>query len=410
MTNKYEQVELNFNNENISDDKLKKKNENFIFSYSKMALYKECPLKYKFKYIDKMPEKPKTYFSFGQSIHSALEFFHSRVPPPSYDELINFFMVKWKEKTYIEKGYSDEERELSDLEKAKLILKKYWDKHKYETKIPFLCEYNTFVDVDGIRVVIIADKIEYLGQGKIKVIDYKTGKEGKRTSDQLYMYQKILELDRTLIEKVAEKLKDRVKNIEVDNMVYYYVENLKEVSFKRASSIEIGKFWEEALKIVDDINSEKFDPTPGEMQCNYCDFKFNCPVFSNNLKTRNNGLKEKVYKYIEISQKIEELKNKLSLIENELSSYFKNGIFSYEDENYKLELKKIPKIEFSDKEKILNLLKEEGLYEKTLRPTIASVLQILDDENIDEKVKRRIKEFSINKYNIVSNILDKNEK
>ena len=35
------------------------------FSYSKLSLYEECPLKYKFKYIDKIKEEPKTFFAFG---------------------------------------------------------------------------------------------------------------------------------------------------------------------------------------------------------------------------------------------------------------------------------------------------------------------------------------------------------
>ena len=42
-------------------------------SHSSITLYNECPQKYKFRYIDAVPEKPRHFFSFGRSVHSALE-------------------------------------------------------------------------------------------------------------------------------------------------------------------------------------------------------------------------------------------------------------------------------------------------------------------------------------------------
>ena len=157
----------------------------FLFSYSKMSMYRECPLKYKFKYVDKLPEKPKSYFALGHSVHKALEFFHSRLPVPPIEELKSSFEQDWKLKTFLEKGYADEEKERQDLEKGKKILERYHARHGEETKLPFLCEYTAYVDVDGVRVITIADKIEYLGGGRIKIVDDKTGKPGKRNSDQL---------------------------------------------------------------------------------------------------------------------------------------------------------------------------------------------------------------------------------
>ncbi|MCI4347071.1 MAG: PD-(D/E)XK nuclease family protein, partial [Thermoplasmata archaeon] len=42
-------------------------------SYSSMRTYLECPLRWKFLYVDKLPEAPRSYFSFGRTIHSVLE-------------------------------------------------------------------------------------------------------------------------------------------------------------------------------------------------------------------------------------------------------------------------------------------------------------------------------------------------
>ncbi len=66
-------------------------------SHSSISLFNECPQKYKFKYIDKIPEKPKYFFSFGQSVHLALEYFYGPVltpaapKAPSLEDLLKHF-------------------------------------------------------------------------------------------------------------------------------------------------------------------------------------------------------------------------------------------------------------------------------------------------------------------------------
>ncbi|EQD27879.1 hypothetical protein B1B_18994, partial [mine drainage metagenome] len=42
-------------------------------SYSSIRAYEECPLRWKFLYVDRLPEAPRGYFSFGRTVHSVLE-------------------------------------------------------------------------------------------------------------------------------------------------------------------------------------------------------------------------------------------------------------------------------------------------------------------------------------------------
>jgi putative RecB family exonuclease len=42
-------------------------------SYSSYRTYLECPLRWKFLYVDRIPETPRGYFTFGRVIHSVLE-------------------------------------------------------------------------------------------------------------------------------------------------------------------------------------------------------------------------------------------------------------------------------------------------------------------------------------------------
>ena len=54
------------------------------------------------------------------------------------------------------------------------------------------------LEIDGLSLISILDRMDYLGGGKIKILDYKTGKTVQREPDQLYMYQKVAETSPTI--------------------------------------------------------------------------------------------------------------------------------------------------------------------------------------------------------------------
>src|SRR6185295_39282 len=62
-------------------------------SHSSMSTYLTCPQKWKFRYIDKIPEKPRSVFSFGKSVHTGLEFLFTRIGEtlPTLEEMLAHF-------------------------------------------------------------------------------------------------------------------------------------------------------------------------------------------------------------------------------------------------------------------------------------------------------------------------------
>ncbi|OVE78232.1 hypothetical protein BVX98_00750, partial [bacterium F11] len=77
-------------------------------SHSSISLYQQCPQKWKFRYVDKVPEKPRAYFSFGKSVHSGLEFLFSTEKEgyPAMDEVIDHYKKVW-----IHEGYETPSQE-----------------------------------------------------------------------------------------------------------------------------------------------------------------------------------------------------------------------------------------------------------------------------------------------------------
>ncbi|MFH1619703.1 MAG: PD-(D/E)XK nuclease family protein, partial [bacterium] len=253
------------------------------FSYSRMTMYEECPLRFKFRYVDRIPEKPKYYFAFGHSVHNALEFLYNvKSPPfPSMDEMLASFERDWNSASWDKKGYLSAEKAEADFIEGRRMLTAYYRKHHASMQVPLAVEYKTSLKIDGLSVMSVVDRIDYAGDGSIVISDYKTGKNVKRDPDQLHMYQKICETDPGIKELVKARFgAAESEDIRVGKLVFCHVPTLKESFFERSPAVELGKFWERVLGVAGSITAGRFDPTPGERQCKFCDYKKFCPIFA----------------------------------------------------------------------------------------------------------------------------------
>ncbi|MFA6434804.1 MAG: PD-(D/E)XK nuclease family protein [Elusimicrobiales bacterium] len=368
------------------------------FSYSKMSLYEECPLKYKFKYVDKIKEEPKYYFAFGSSIHSALEFLYAvKAPPfPGLDELLEAFKKDWGLKSYLEKGYKDPLREEEDYRKGLEMLKNYYRRHDGKFKLPFLLEYSTDVEVDGLLVRIIADKIEYLGNGEIVLVDYKTGKDVKRQPSQLYMYQKICELDPRLRERVRSVYGDQAP-VRIGGMLYYHVPTLKEYHFDRAGDAEIGVFWERVLEAAGKIRALKYEPTPGERQCLWCDYKKLCPHYYGGRglgapppPAAADPVEELVDRYGHLQEKMAALSAQIDEVKARIIS-LAEGASGAAGKTYALEIRRAEKWEFGNREAVIGVLNEFDLYQKALGLTLKNIVMLMNDPAVPEPAREKLR-------------------
>ena len=138
-------------------------------SHSSITLYNECPQKYRFKYVDKIPEKPKHFFSYGQSVHLALEYFYGPVltpeapKAPSLEDLLKHYREIW-----VATGYRDENHEAELFEEGRQLLTRFYDKHAKSFHVPFSVEYNFNFEYEGVPLT-----------GKVDRIDLEKREEGK---------------------------------------------------------------------------------------------------------------------------------------------------------------------------------------------------------------------------------------
>lgn len=395
--------------------------KNLSFSYSKMGMYRECPQKYKFRYVHAIPELPKYYFAFGSALHGVMEFIYDPQRPsfPALAEALAYFQNQWNQTTWEQKGYPSEDKELAGYAEGRREIEAYYQKHAATFARPLSVEMRSTLEVDGLSLISILDRLDYLGDGQVKIVDYKTGKTVQREPDQLYMYQKVVETS-PAVKALVQQKDPAVKAVRVGQLAFYHLPSLTELTFERAPDREIVEFWQQkVLATADQIRAGQFPPTPSEQACRWCDYRNICPVFTGKDYTGPSGaaalpllkgqpapapqksttvlpvagaaqtLSDKIDRYGALCQEVQTLREEI------INSLHAQHFTQHFGSRYKAQLTTTQKTVFEDREKVLALLKKYHLLAKTLVPTQSTLAALLTDPGVAQEVKDELRALCV---------------
>lgn len=164
---------------------------NMWISYSKYSTFKQCPLKYKFQYIDKIETKPAPALFFGSTIHTCLEFLHRPGDDTGHRtlaDLLEYLNQHWTPPQ--EFTEADLEAACCTQERAQMLLTEYYMKHvghdaeagrTAEPARAHAVEKKFLIQFDGDIVNGIIDRVDLLENGEsFEIIDYKTNKKAPK--------------------------------------------------------------------------------------------------------------------------------------------------------------------------------------------------------------------------------------
>lgn len=362
-----------------------------------MSMFGECPQKYKFKYVDKIPEKPRHFFSFGTSVHTALEFFYGgkTLPAPTLEQVLAHYHEKW-----LSFGYKDAVQEAEYKEQGRLIIERFYRKHLPDFALPFFVEYGFTFQVEGVPVTGKVDRVDKLPDGRLSIVDYKTGKalaSGRVEKDsQLTMYQLACETQ---------------LGAEVSKLSFYHLPTLKEHVVERREQGLIDELKTKIVRTAEAIVKDKFDPTPAENVCRWCDYKPICPVFKHQFSpaqqqnlldaarqtaSADEELGALIDRYGELLGKLDELGREASEAKGAvLSALAKKGFVRAFGKKFEVVVSKTHKWEFSDKKKVIELIKKAGLYDRILAPSAPKVEALVEDPQLELDLRARLTELGV---------------
>jgi len=250
-----------------------------IYSYSKLKTFEQCKLKYKLKYIDKIP--PKTEKSIeahlGSSVHDSLEWLYREVKKgriPKLDELIMNYSQNWL------KNYNSNML----IVKKDMTAKDYFNKgvqyliDYYNTHTPFKdktldLEKEIFIDLSeehklrGFidRLVYNPDTDEY------EIHDYKTSNSAPSKQD--------IEND-TQLPLYSLAIKEMVGYDKDIKLIWHYLSHNKKVHSKKTNE-QLKQLKKETLELIKFIEATTEFPSNKTQLCDWCEYKPICPTWQN---------------------------------------------------------------------------------------------------------------------------------
>jgi RecB family exonuclease len=231
-------------------------------SYAKLNTYRQCPLRYRLIYHDRLPRRPRRLFRAARRIHHALMVWltYAQDGAPSLAEALRAYDHAWNA------AQQPEVRDLREYAEGEAILREYHAANSERPCAPLLLEQKFDVRLGNHRLTGAIDRVDAADSG-YEVIDYKLDRELRSQS----------EVDRDLQLGLYSLALRETEGIRPEALSLYFLRhNLKVTTTRSGEAIRDLGQWVEITG--DRISAERtWTPCAGDW-CTHCDFRSYCPA------------------------------------------------------------------------------------------------------------------------------------
>lgn len=290
-----------------------------IYSHSKLSTFEQCPLKFKFKYLDKIiPEIEKSIEAFlGSIVHESLEWLYNQKKEgitPNIDEFIVHFSHNWNE-NFNPNDYIIKKNELTPRDYyemgIKFLLDYYieyqpFDENTLETEKKIEIELE---ELQNHKLIGFIDRLVHNKEKDVyEIHDYKTG-------NKLPSQEKIDEDRQLALYSIA--IKNSFGKEKKVCLIWHYLAFNKEIKIE-VSDEKLSNLKKETIDLINKIESTKdFFPNKSPL-CDWCEYKNICPAWKNVSE-------DEFRKIITLKQTYDEKINEIKKQYPTLSKYIKDN-------------------------------------------------------------------------------------
>lgn len=400
------------------------------YSHSRLSAYETCPLKYRYAYVDrvKLERMPESIEAFmGKRVHETLEKLYSDrmiSKEDTIDGLLEFYDGAWG------KNWSDDVQ----IVRKDLTAENYHETGRrciadyYRHYAPFSqgrtlkLEAPVYINIDGYKLMGYIDRLDFLGDGRYEIHDYKTSRNLPAQSffdddRQLALYQ--------------IGVHNTWKDAENIDLVWHYLVYDREMRSCRSPECleRVKSGVVEVIRRIEAAEKEYDFPAAESRLCSWCEYRSLCPTCKHEAATgslplneflNDDGVKlvnEYAKLYEEKKEHMERIDARMGLLKEAIIAYAKReGVEALQGSERKLKIKiemkpKFPGKGDDEREALELLLKSAGAWDDLSTLDTFALVRALKSKKLDPALAGNLRQFMTTEesYRIILSYLNGDE-
>ncbi|PWW63043.1 RecB family exonuclease [Actinokineospora spheciospongiae] len=249
-------------------------------SPSRASDFKQCPLLYRFRAVDRLPEQPTKAQVRGTVVHAVLERLYAlpaedRLPAAAHDLLTPTWTDLLAERPELATIFDDAgsaEETAAWLATADGLIDGYFELEDPRRLQPDACELMVETELEsGVLLRGFIDRVDVAPTGQIRVVDYKTGAAPREIGEAKALFQM----------KFYALALWRLRGVVPSRLQLMYLADRQNLAYA-PDEAELSRFertldaiWEAILRAG---KTGDFRPNQSKL-CGWCSYQAVCPAF-----------------------------------------------------------------------------------------------------------------------------------
>lgn len=246
-------------------------------SPSRAKDFLQCPLLYRLRSIDRLPEPPSPAATKGTLVHTVLERLYDlpaphRQPVAALDLLEPAWQELQRQRPEV-LGMFDTPAELDTwLRQARALVERYFEVENPQRLEPAEREKHVEIELaSGVLLRGFVDRIDVAPNGAVRVVDYKTGRSPKPQYAGEALFQ--LRFYALMLWRIGGTSPRRLQLVYLGDGRVLTLDPTEDELL--ATESEIERIWSEIRRAA---QAGHFAPRPSRL-CDWCSFQARCPAF-----------------------------------------------------------------------------------------------------------------------------------
>jgi len=378
-----------------------------VYSHSRLDTYRQCPLRFKLRYIDRIKRDAETIEAFlGTAVHETLQKCYEDIRRGKLDrpdELLDFYRDTWQGKWHDEIAIPRPDMAAEHYQKLgeKMLLGYCRRFAPFDADITVATEMMLNFPLDGegkYRMMGYIDRLVRAPDGAWEIHDYKTGAhlpaQAEADSDrQLALYQ--------------IGIKQKWPDIEKVRLIWHYLAFEKDIVSTRTEA-DLSKLTAETTALIDEIEQATEFPPNDTNLCGWCEYPDLCPCRKHECtvaalppdKFKNETGVSLVNRYAELKDQAAQIDAETEEVKQAIIDYAqREGVTVIRGSNRKASIRKQQKMKFPGKsdegrEELECTLMAAGKWPDVSQLDTAELAKAIERGDWDEKLVDEVAKYS----------------